>query len=319
MDAQIKNSLTETLQIEAQALLNIVNALNTDTISAIKAMYECRGRLVLTGIGKSGLIAQKIVATLNSTGSKAIYMHAADAIHGDLGIIDESDIIIAISKSGDTSEIKVLVPIIKHMGNKLIAMVSNNQSFLFHQADYKIFLKIDQEADPNNLAPTASTTAQLAMGDAIAIALLNLKGFSDKDFARLHPGGNLGKMLYTKVYDISYKNEKPFVTEQDTLMKIINSITSGRLGATAVLNANEDLTGIITDGNLRRMIANGINNNLTANSIMSQKPRSIEGDELAVNALNMMQEHKINQLLVTKKGKYDGIIHIHDLIREGII
>lgn len=319
MDAQIKNSLTETLQIEAQALLNIVNALNTDTISAIKAMYECRGRLVLTGIGKSGLIAQKIVATLNSTGSKAIYMHAADAIHGDLGIIDESDIIIAISKSGDTSEIKVLVPIIKHMGNKLIAMVSNNQSFLFHQADYKIFLKIDQEADPNNLAPTASTTAQLAMGDAIAIALLNLKGFSDKDFARLHPGGNLGKMLYTKVYDISYKNEKPFVTEQDTLMKIINSITSGRLGATAVLNANEDLTGIITDGDLRRMIANGINNNLTANSIMSQKPRSIEGDELAVNALNMMQEHKINQLLVTKKGKYDGIIHIHDLIREGII
>lgn len=319
MEAQIKNSLTETLQIEVQALLNIVNGLNKETVSAVKAMYECSGKLVFTGIGKSGLIAQKIVATLNSTGSKAIYMHAADAIHGDLGIIDDSDVIVAVSKSGDTSEIKVLVPIIKHMGNKLIAMVSNEQSFLYHHADFKIFLPISHEADPNNLAPTASTTAQLAMGDAIAIALLNLKGFSDKDFAKLHPGGNLGKVLHTKVSDISYKNEKPFVSETDNLMDIINSISSGRLGATAVLNANNELTGIITDGDLRRMIAHGMNDQLTAQSIMSYRPKTIEGDELAVNALNVMQENKINQLLVTKIGKYDGIIHIHDILREGIL
>ncbi|MFM2392347.1 MAG: hypothetical protein RLZZ546_324 [Bacteroidota bacterium] len=319
MEAQIKNSLIQTLQIEAQALLNIVNAIDHDTISSIKAMYHCKGKIVFTGIGKSGLIAQKIVATLNSTGSKAIFMHAADAIHGDLGIIDPQDIIVAISKSGDTSEVKVLVPIIKHLGNKLIAMVSNDQSFLFHQADFKIYIPISLEADPNILAPTSSTTAQLAMGDAIAIALLNLRGFSDQDFARLHPGGIIGKVLYTKVNDISYKNEKPCINVEETLPQIINSISSGRLGATAVVDNNQSILGIITDGDLRRMIAHGINSNIKANSIMTHNPKTIDSDDLAANALIIMQENKISQLLVTKNSKYVGIIHLHDLIREGII
>jgi arabinose-5-phosphate isomerase len=319
LEAQIKNSLIQTLQIEAQALLNIVNAIDHDTISSIKAMYHCKGKIVFTGIGKSGLIAQKIVATLNSTGSKAIFMHAADAIHGDLGIIDPQDIIVAISKSGDTSEVKVLVPIIKHLGNKLIAMVSNDQSFLFHQADFKIYIPISLEADPNILAPTSSTTAQLAMGDAIAIALLNLRGFSDQDFARLHPGGIIGKVLYTKVNDISYKNEKPCINVEETLPQIINSISSGRLGATAVVDNNQSILGIITDGDLRRMIAHGINSNIKANSIMTHNPKTIDSDDLAANALIIMQENKISQLLVTKNSKYVGIIHLHDLIREGII
>ncbi len=319
MESQIFKSVLATLDIEAQAIASLKNFLDQSTEDAIKAIYYCKGKIIITGIGKSAIVAQKIVATLNSTGSQAIFLHAADAVHGDLGAIHNDDIVICISKSGDTPELKLLIPLIKNMGNKIISIVSNKQSFLAHQAHHCIYIPIDKEADPNNLAPTASTTAQMAIGDAIAIALLELRGFTSEHFAQLHPGGNLGKMLYTKVSDISYKNEKPQVRPNALIDEVIINISSSRLGATCVIDNNE-VKGIITDGDLRRMLQNiGYNKNTVAKEIMSNDPKTISGESLAVDALSKMQTLSISQLVVIDNGNYGGIIHLHDLIREGIV
>jgi arabinose-5-phosphate isomerase len=320
MNDKILNSLTNTIHIEANALFDLKNHISQDLIDAVYFLHSLKGRIVITGIGKSAIIAQKIVATLNSTGSQSIFLHAADAVHGDLGIIHEDDAVICISKSGDTSELKVLISLIKNRGNKIISIVCNKNSFLANQADYCIYLPMDKEADPNNLAPTTSTILQLAIGDAIAIALLELRGFTPQHFALLHPGGNLGKMLYTKVKDISYKNEKPKVLFSEQINQIIITITSSRLGATAVIDNENKLIGIITDGDLRRMLQKiGYNQSTTAEEIMSPNPKTIEATALAIDAMNAMQSQSISQLIVIENEKYEGIIHIHDLIREGII
>ncbi len=320
MDNKIINSIKNTLEIEAAAISGLQDCITNQMVDAVKYLYNCKGRVIITGIGKSAIIAQKIVATLNSTGTQSIFLHAADAIHGDLGLIHTDDAVICISKSGDTTELKVLLPYIKMRGNKVISMVSNLQSYLAQNADFCIYLPIRHEADPNNLAPTASTAVQLAMGDAIAVALLNLKGFTSQHFAQLHPGGNLGKILHTKVKDISSKNAKPSIKEDEVINNIIIEITSSRLGATAVIDDQKFILGIITDGDLRRMLQNiEYNKNIKASEIMSTNPKTIEANALAIDAMRKMQEQSVSQLLVVENGFYDGIIHIHDLIREGIL
>ncbi|MBK8701580.1 MAG: KpsF/GutQ family sugar-phosphate isomerase [Saprospiraceae bacterium] len=284
------------------------------------ALYQCKGKVVVTGIGKSALIGQKLSATLNSTGSRSVFIHAADAVHGDLGQIDAEDIVICLSKSGETAELKVLMPILRSMGNKTIAMVSHKESFLAHHCDYLLWLPVEKEADPNNLAPTASTVAQLAMGDALAMALLNLKGFTSQNFAQIHPGGNLGKMLYTRVKDLCYCNQAPKVYVDNVIKDVILTISSGRLGATAVLNHEDKLVGIITDGDLRRMLVNyNFNEGIKAEDIMTSSPKTINHQELAARAMQDMKAMSISQLLVTDRDSYVGIIHIHDLIKEGFI
>jgi len=274
---------------------------------------------VITGIGKSAIIAQKIVATMNSTGTPALFMHAADAIHGDLGMIQPDDVVILISKSGESPEIKALLPFIKNFGNKVIAICGNVTSYLATHADIFINTTIDAEACPNNLAPTTSTTAQMVMGDALAVSLLQLKGFSDRDFAKFHPGGNLGKRLYLKVKDLSSKNAQPQVNANASLREIIIEISGKYLGATAVIE-NDQLLGIITDGDLRRMLETQENpTSLLAKDICSKNPKSIEASELAVQALELMRQKDITQLIVTENGVYAGMIHLHDLVREGLI
>jgi len=266
------------------------------------------------------VIAQKIVATLNSTGTPSIFMHAADAIHGDLGIVQQEDVVMIISKSGNSPEIEVLVPLIKNFGNILIAMVGNLDSYLAKQSDILINTTVEQEACPNNLAPTTSTTAQLAMGDAIAVCLIELKGFTSDDFAKFHPGGMLGKKLYLRVSDIYQRNEKPAVSLHHSLKQIIIEITKKRLGATAVVDDAQTLQGIITDGDLRRMLEkNNVSENIQAQNIMSHHPKTISPDELAVNALYTMRRHEISQIVVVENGKYLGMIHLHDLLKEGFI
>lgn len=308
-----------TLTIEADSISNLLNYINTDFVSCVELIYESKGRVVVTGIGKSAIIAQKIVATFNSTGTPAIFMHAADAIHGDLGTLQHDDIVICISKSGNTPEIKVLVPLLKVGGNKLIALVGNIESYLAKQADYILNTTVEKEACPNNLAPTSSTTAQLAMGDALAVCLLDYRGFSSKDFAKYHPGGALGKKLYLKVSDISLQNQTPQVSPDDSIKSVILEISSKRLGATAVIDNNE-LVGVITDGDLRRMLENSDSiANLKASDIMNNTPKKIEADELAVNAMLLLEQNNITQLIVTDKGKYYGFVHLHDLLKEGII
>ncbi|MDF2850526.1 MAG: D-arabinose 5-phosphate isomerase [Sphingobacterium multivorum] len=283
---------------------------------AIQALH---GRVIVTGIGKSAIIAQKIVATLNSTGTPSIFMHAADAIHGDLGIIQQNDLIIAISKSGNTPEIKVLVPFLKQTKNVLVALVGNTDSYLAKNADYILNTTVEKEACPNNLAPTSSTTAQLAMGDALAVVLQECRDFTDKDFAKYHPGGALGKKLYLRVGDLSDQNGKPSVPQQATVSDIIITITQFRLGAVAVLD-DENILGIITDGDIRRMLEKHTDlATITAADIMGKSPKIIDKDELAANALHIMRENNITQLLVSDKGNYAGVIHIQDLLKEGII
>ena len=308
-----------TLKIEANSILNLQNYVNDDFVACVKLIYESRGRVVVTGIGKSAIIAQKIVSTFNSTGTPAIFMHAADAIHGDLGTLQQDDIVICISKSGITPEIKVLVPLLKNGGNKLIALVGNTESYLALQADYILNSTVEKEACPNNLAPTSSTTAQLAMGDALAVCLLDYRGFSSKDFAKYHPGGALGKKLYLKVADISLQNLKPQVKPNDSIKSVILEISSKRLGATAVIE-NDELLGVITDGDLRRMLEKSDSiDNLNASDIMNKTPKKIEADELALNALLLLEQNNITQLIVTDKGKYHGFVHLHDLLKEGIL
>lgn len=307
------------LELEAKALLDLATKIDEDFVQVIHLILNLQGRVILTGIGKSAIIAQKIVATLNSTGTPAIFMHAADAIHGDLGIIQECDLIIAVSKSGNTPEIKVLIPFLKQTQNKLVAIVGNTSSYLAEQADYILDTTVEREACPNNLAPTASTTAQLAMGDALAVCLQTARQFTDRDFAKYHPGGALGKQLYLKVGDVANLNAKPTVEKSDSIRQIIITITKFRLGATAVIDDGH-IIGIITDGDIRRMLEKYEDiSNLKALDIMSSDPKEIEVDELAANALHKMRENNISQLLITQGAKYAGIIHIQDLLKEGII
>lgn len=317
-EKEILDIAKKALQIEADALLQLKNQLNSDFYKIVNLLYKSSGRVVVTGIGKSAIIANKMVATFNSTGTPSLFMHAADAIHGDLGMIQKDDTIICISKSGNTPEIKVLAPLLKQSGNILIAMVGNTDSYLAKQADYVLDTTVETEACPNNLAPTTSTTAQLAMGDALAVCLLECREFSSQDFAKYHPGGALGKKLYLKVEDLSLQNEKPLVSSSDNLTKIILEITSKRLGMTAVVD-NNTLVGVITDGDLRRLMATGLDNNMLASEIMGKSPKTIQKDELAVMALELMKKNNITQLIVMDGNSYSGVIHLHDLIREGIL
>ncbi|MFL5752730.1 MAG: SIS domain-containing protein [Bacteroidia bacterium] len=309
----------KTLETEANAISGLQKFLAESFAECVKLIYSANARVIITGIGKSAIIAQKIVATMNSTGTPAIYMHGADAIHGDLGIIQEKDVIICISKSGNTPEIKVLLPLLKRGGNKLIAIVGNMDSFLVKQADFILNTTVDKEACPNNLAPTSSTAAQLAMGDALAVCLLDYRGFTESDFAHYHPGGALGKKLYLKVSDLASQNERPKVKPDSALREVILEISKSRLGATAVLE-NERVKGIITDGDIRRMLEKtGEILNIRADFIMNTNPKKIEASELALTALKMMQEHNISQLVVVENQAYKGFVHLHDLMREGIL
>ena len=316
----ILKTAQKTIAIEIDTLTALKAALDADFINCVKAVYTAQGRLVVTGIGKSAIIAQKIVATLNSTGTPALFMHAADAIHGDLGMIRKYDLVMCLSKSGETSEIKVLVPLVKNLGNPIIAMVSNPDSFLAREASYVLLTPVSQEADPHNLAPTASTTAQAAMGDALATALLALRGFTPGDFATFHPGGALGKQLYLCVRDLYPHNEKPAVHREASLQHTILEMTSKRLGATAVLDDDGRVCGIITDGDLRRMLErSALTDGIRALDLMNASPKTIEKDALAVNALKLMRQYSITQLIVTDQEQYLGMVHLHNLIREGII
>ena len=310
---------TETLKTESDSILGLINKLGEGFVNSVQLIHASKGRIVITGIGKSANIANKIVATLNSTGSPAIFMHAADAIHGDLGNIQKNDVVICISNSGNTPEIKVLIPYIKKLGNKIIAFAGNENSFLAEHADLFVYTGVAKEACPNNLAPTSSTTAQLAMGDALAVCLLKLNGFGETDFAKYHPGGALGKKLYLKVKDIYPLNEKPEISPQANLKELIVEISSKRLGVAAVIE-NGNLKGIVTDGDLRRMMMKTDDfSNFTAKDIMSVAPKTIDENELAVAALELMEQNKNTQLIVMKDQQYAGIIHLHDLLREGIL
>ena len=315
----ILNTALKTIETESNAISNLANLIDDDFTSSVELILKSKGRVVITGIGKSAIIASKIVATLNSTGTPSVFMHAADAIHGDLGLILNDDVVICISKSGNTPEIKVLVPLIKNANNKMIALTGNKDSFLAQNCDYVINAFVEKEACPNNLAPTTSTTAQLVMGDALAICLLELRGFSSKDFAKYHPGGSLGKKLYLRVNDLSTQNLKPEVTPETNIKKVIIEISEKMLGVTAVVENNK-IMGIITDGDLRRMLSKGEDfNSLTAKDIMTANPKRIESNAMAVDAMELMEEHGISQLLVEKKGNYHGVVHLHNLIKEGII
>jgi len=308
-----------TIQKEINALQKMSSYIDDNFEKAVIVMQQCKGRIVLTGIGKSAIIAQKIAATLNSTGSASLFMHAADAIHGDLGMIQTEDVVLIISKSGESPEIKALLPFIKNFGNQVIAICGNEQSYLATHASIFINTTVDAEACPNNLAPTTSTTAQLVMGDALAVCLLQLKGFTAEDFAKFHPGGALGKQLYLTIGELSEKNKKPLVDAGDSLMDVILEISGKRMGATAVME-NDGLIGIITDGDLRRMLQTGQETaNLKARHICSKNPKSIEGNELAIQALELMRKNDITQIIVLKNGVYSGMVHLHDLIREGLI
>lgn len=316
----IQKVAKEAIENELQSLKVLPNYIQDDFIKAIQKILQSSGRVVLTGIGKSAIIAQKISATLNSTGQPALFMHAADAIHGDLGMIQKDDVIIAISKSGNTPEIKSLAPLLKQFGNTLIAIVGNLESELAKMADLVIDTTVDKEACPNNLAPTTSTTAQLIMGDAIAVALLQLRNFSGQDFSKYHPGGALGKKLYLKCEEIAAKNQKPHVSPDSHWKDIVVNISENRLGATAVLNNNQEIIGIITDGDIRRMLNKFENlQNITATDFMSTNPLTISSDAMATEAATIMQDKKITQLIVTKNNQYFGFIHLHDLYSEGII
>lgn len=316
----IKQIAKNALINEARAIENLTNYIDNDFEACVREILQSKGRVVITGIGKSAIIANKIVATMNSTGTPALFMHAADAIHGDLGMIQEQDIVICLSKSGNTPEIKVLVPLLKRRGSKLVALVSNKNSYLAEHADYVLNATISEEACPNNLAPTTSTTAHLAMGDALAICLLELRDFSSEDFAKYHPGGSLGKQLYLKVDDVFSNNQLPLVSPDTPLKDVILEISSKRLGATAVVDGDQTLLGIITDGDLRRMLQKESNIALIkAADIMTRTPKAIDRSEFAVKALQIMQENSISQLVVKDGLKVAGFIHLHDLLKEGIV
>ncbi len=319
-ETSIKNAAFRTIQMEADAIRQLIDLLDENFDKAIDSLAACKGRVVISGIGKSAIIAQKIVATLNSTGSPAIFLHAADAIHGDLGMVQIDDVVIVISKSGESPEIKVLVPLVKNFGNCLIAITGNMNSYLAKKSDFVLNTTVEQEACPNNLAPTTSTTAQLVMGDALAVCLMEKKGFAMEDFAKLHPGGALGKKLYLRVADLYVDNERPEVKTDQSVKEVIMEITRKRLGVAAVTGTDGKLVGIITDGDLRRMLEKSDTiQHIQAKDIMSQNPKTIAPSEMAVNALDLMRKNEIMQLVVAEDGKYLGILHLHDLVKEGLI
>lgn len=320
---QIQQFALQTLTIEATAIESLKKNINNDFVQCVLQILACKGRIVLTGIGKSAIIAQKITATFNSTGTPALFMHAADAIHGDLGMIQPHDLVLCISKSGETPEIKVLIPLLKNKGNLLIALVGNIQSHLAQKANFVLNTTVEREACPHNLAPTASTSAQLAMGDALAMSVLQMRGFSSQDFASFHPGGTLGKKLYLRVKDLLIKNTNPIVYLKSSIQQLIVTISSNRLGATAVLHPeSKTLSGIITDGDLRRVLQNYPLPQLaalTAADIMTTNPKTIAYNALAVEALQMMETYKVTQIIVLKDQQCVGMIHIHNLIQEGLL
>lgn len=316
---EIKSIAKLTIETEAKSVLQLVDFVDDELVKVVQALLQNSGRLVITGIGKSANIAQKLVATFNSTGQPAIFMHAADAIHGDLGNVQADDVVMCISKSGNTPEIKALLPLLKSMGNAIVGMTGNINSYLAQQADYVLNTTVEKEACPNNLAPTSSTTAQLVMGDALAVCLLECRNFSDADFARFHPGGALGKRLFLKVSDLCTQHESPQVDLNADVKSVIVEISQKRLGATAVMQGDV-LKGVITDGDIRRMLESGEDiMSLHAKDIMCESPKQIQADELAVVALKMMEEHNITQLLVMDGTRYIGIVHLHDILKEGII
>lgn len=318
----IKEVAKKVIADEAEAICRLGDYIDEDFVKVVDLIYKSKGKVIITGIGKSAIIAQKIVATLNSTGTPAVFMHAADAIHGDLGMVCHDDVVICVSKSGNTAEIKVLIPLIRNVGNnQIVGMVSNTDSFLAHNAEYVIKAKVDREACPNNLAPTNSTTAQLVMGDALAICLIQCRNFSSRDFAKFHPGGSLGKRLYTRVSDVYDSENRPQVSEEDGIRKVILEMSGGRLGAVAVTDETERLLGIITDGDLRRMLEKYQNiDTLKAKDIMSVAPKTISEEELAYNAFQKMEKNSITQLVVVGEGDlYKGMVHIHDILREGVV
>lgn len=310
----------QTIIAESHSVAALLNNINEDFEKAVLQIFESKGRLVISGIGKSAIIAQKIVASLNSTGTPSLFLHAADAIHGDIGMVLPEDIVMILSKSGDSPEIKVLVPLIKNFRNPLIAICGNMQSYLAKCADIVLNTTVEEEASPYNLAPTSSTTAQLVMGDAICVCLMELRGFNPEDFAKFHPGGTLGKRLYLRVGELSINNEKPSVKTGNFLKEVIIEITKKRLGVTVVLDDADKIVGIITDGDLRRMLEKDLYHaEAKAKDIMTSNPKTIDSKSLAVHALDIMRNNNITQLVVTENNRYLGIIHLHDLIKEGII
>jgi arabinose-5-phosphate isomerase len=324
MDSLSKSDLLDiarnTLRLESDALKALIPLIDEDFEKVVELIAGRQGRVVVTGIGKSAIIAQKIAATLNSTGTPALFMHAGDAIHGDLGMIQQEDVILCLSKSGESPEIRVLVPLLKNFHNPLIAIAGNTASYLAQQADFLLNATVSQEACPNNLAPTASTTAQLALGDALAVCLMKRKGFTPDDFAKFHPGGTLGKKLYLRVQDLAANNDRPMVTSDTPMKEVILEITQKRLGMTVVADQEENLLGIITDGDLRRMLKEKPNwETLTAGEVMHGDPRTIPAEALAVTALEIMRQNNITQLVVLENGHYQGVVHLHDLIREGLL
>lgn len=310
----------QTIIAESHSVAALLNYINEDFEKAVLKIFESKGRLVISGIGKSAIIAQKIVASLNSTGTPSLFLHAADAIHGDIGMVQPEDIVMIISKSGDSPEIKVLVPLIKNFMNPLIAICGNMQSYLAKCADIVLNTTVEEEASPYNLAPTSSTTSQLVMGDAICVCLMELRGFNPEDFAKFHPGGTLGKKLYLRVAELAVNNEKPSVKKESLLKDVIIEITKKRLGVTVVVDENENIVGIITDGDLRRMLEKDLYHaKAKAQDIMTLNPKMIDSKALAVHALELMRNNNITQLVVIENNKYFGIIHLHDLLKEGII
>lgn len=319
INKSIRTIALETLELEKRTIEHLIQAINDSFEHIVHFLHRSSGKLIITGVGKSAIIGKKIVATLNSTGTVAVFMHAGDAIHGDLGIIKKEDTVLCISKSGNTPEIKLILNIIQNFGNKIIGMSSNPDSHLGRQADFFLWTPVDQEADPHNLAPTCSTIAQMAMGDALAISLSYLKNFRKEDFAKYHPGGILGKELYTKVSHLIHLHEKPAVKYNEGIENVIIEISEKRLGATVVLDENEEITGIITDGDLRRMLMkNKFSAEIKAEDIMTASPVTIDEEELATQAIQRMQKHSITQLVVVKEGLYTGMIHLHDLLKEGL-
>lgn len=310
-----------TVELETRSVEGLQAYLNEDFAQAVQAIFHCKGRLVVSGIGKSAIVAQKIVATLNSTGTPSLFLHAADAIHGDLGMVQENDIVLIISKSGESPEIKVLVPLIKNFGNQLIGMVGQTQSFLAQQADFVLNTTVSKEACPNNLAPTSSTTAQMVMGDALAVCLMEMKGFNGQDFAKFHPGGNLGKRLYLRVKDLYVQNQRPAIAPDAVLKEIIISISGSRLGVTVVTDSTQKVLGVITDGDLRRMLEKESElTSVRAEKIMTRNPKQIGPDAMAIEALDLLRKHDITQLVVVDTNQeYLGVLHLHDLIKEGLL
>lgn len=320
MPVSVKQIAQRTINLETQSVSGLSAFINDDFEKTVTTIAACSGRIVVSGIGKSAVIAQKIVATFNSTGTPSLFMHAADAIHGDLGMIQKEDIVLIISKSGESPEIKVLVPLVKSFGNIIVGMVGNTASFLAKNSTHILNTTVEQEACPNNLAPTSSTTAQLVMGDVLAVCLMEQRGFQPGDFAKFHPGGTLGKKLYLRVVDLCEANEKPKVLTDQSLKEVIVEMTAKRLGITAVTDKDGFLKGIITDGDLRRMLEKSIAiDSVHAQDIMTANPVTIGPEAMAVDALELLREKEVSQLVVVENGKYTGIVHLHDLVKEGLI